>query len=199
MLIAGGSVLLLDLLRTAKPSVARAVYRVQWTAIAVNGILSALLVMPVAPIGSRVWNITSKLHDQFREEIGWPDLAQSVANVYWSLPAQEREHAGILTGNYGEAGALNLYGPALGLPHAMGLTNSFWYRGYDPRRPQIVIVTGFRLEEANKLFETCTVSAKNTNPYGVENEESRDHPDILLCRNLRVPWPEYWEHHRRFG
>jgi hypothetical protein len=199
LLIAGGSVLLVNSLRNVKTSIARAVFSVQWTAIAAGGIVFALLVMPVAPIGSRVWNMTSKLHDQFREEIGWPDLAQSVANVYRSLPTQEQEYTGILTGNYGEAGALNLYGPALGLPHAMGLTNSFWYRGYDPRLPETVIVTGFGLEDARRLFDSCTVAAKNTNAFGVENEESRDHPDILLCRNLRTPWPEYWEHHRRFG
>jgi hypothetical protein len=143
--------------------------------------------MPVAPIGSSIWKITSRLHDQFREEIGWPNLARSVANVYHSLPIEEREHTGILAGNYGEAGALNLYGPALGLPHAMGLTNSFWYRGYDPRLPQTVIVAGFDLEEGRKLFGSCLVAAKNTNLFGVENEESRDHPDILLSETCACP------------
>jgi hypothetical protein len=143
--------------------------------------------------------VTSKLYDQFREEVGWPDLARSVAGIYRSLPADEREHTGILTGNYGEAGALNLYGPGLGLPHAMSLTNSFWYRGYDSRLPTTVIVTGFELDEGRKLFESCSVVAKNTNPYDVVNEESRYHPDILLCCNLRMPWPEYWANHRRFG
>jgi hypothetical protein len=139
------------------------------------------------------------MHDQFREMIGWPDLARAVAGVYDALTPEERTHTGILTGNYGEAGALNLYGPGLGLPHAMGLTNSFWYRGYDPRFPDVVIVTGFSLMEGQKLFQSCSVAAKNTNPFGIVNEESRDHPDILLCRNLRIPWPEYWEHARRFG
>src|SRR5260370_15655088 len=158
-----------------------------------------LLLMPVASIGSHLWSITSKMHDQFREEIGWPDLARSVADVYHALPAEERERAGILTGNYGEAGALNLYGPDLGLPHAMSLTNSFWYRGYDPRLPETVIVAGFDLDEGQKLFDSCAVAAKNTNPFGVVNEESRYHPDILLCHTLRMPWPAYCEHHRRFG
>jgi hypothetical protein len=81
----------------------------------------------------------------------------------------------------------------------MGLTNSFWYRGYDSRQPEIVIVTGFDLEEGRKLFESCTVAATNGNPLHVENEESRDHPDILLCRHLRETWPAYWAHSRRFG
>ena len=157
------------------------------------------LLLPVAPIGSRVWRVTSKMYDQFREEVGWPDLARSVSGVYESLSAEERQRTGILTGNYGEAGALNLYGAELGLPHAMGLTNSFWYRGYDPRRPQTVILTGFGVDEGRRLFESCEVAAKNTNPFAVVNEESRYHPDILLCRNLRMPWDVYWEHHRRFG
>jgi hypothetical protein len=164
-----------------------------------GGISGALLVTPVAPIGSHLWKLTSKTHDQFREEIGWPDLAQTVAHVYYSLSPEQREHTGVLTGNYGEAGALNLYGPSLRLPRAMGLTNSFWYRGYDLRLPQTVIVTGFDLEEGKALFETCALAAKNANPLGVENEESRDHSEILLCRNLRMPWPIYWARFRRFG
>lgn len=199
VLIAGGSVLLGMLLAGLRPVWSRLAYGTQWAAIVGNGVVVALLVLPVAPIGSPVWNITSKISDQYREEIGWPDLARSVAGVYRSLPAEEQKHTGILTGNYGEAGALNLYGPALGLPHAMGLTNSFWYRGYDPRLPETVIVTGFDLAEGRKLFGSCAVAAKNTNAFGVENEESRDHPDILLCRNLRMPWPVYWERYRRFG
>jgi hypothetical protein len=199
MLIAGGSMLLENWLGGVRPVWSRLAYGAQWAAILVNGVVVALLVLPVAPIGSPLWKITSRISDQYREEIGWPDLAHSVADVYRSLPAEERERTGILTGNYGEAGALNLYGPALGLPRAMGLTNSFWYRGYDPRLPKTVIVTGFELEDGKKLFDSCVTAAKNTNPFGVVNEESRYHPDILLCRNLRMPWPDYWESHRRFG
>lgn len=199
MLIAGGCVFLENLLSKVRPAWPKIAYGVQWAAIALGGIIFVLLVTPVASIGSSVWQITSKMHDQFREEIGWPDLAQAVSSVYLSLSPEERLRTGILTGNYGEGGALNLYGPELGLPHAMSLTNSFWYRGYDPRLPQIVILTGFNLNEGQQLFESCVVAAKNTNPWGIENEESRDHPDILLCRNLRMPWPVYWEHFRRFG
>jgi hypothetical protein len=199
MLIAAGSVVFGSLLGRLRPAWSRFAYGVQWTAILIGGVSFVLFVMPVAPIGSRLWRITSQMHDQFREEIGWPELASSVAGVYRRLSAEERERTGILTGNYGEAGALNLYGPELGLPHAMSLTNSFWYRGYDPRLPQIVILTGFGLDEGKELFDSCVVAAKNTNPFGVENEESRDHPDILLCRNLRMPWPVYWQRSRRFG
>lgn len=199
MLVAGGSVLFGNLLAGSRASRSRFAYGVQWTAVVAGGVVFALLVMPVAPMGSSLWKVTAKMHDQFREEIGWPDLAHAVAGVYASLPHEERQNTGILTGNYGEGGALNLYGPALGLPHAMCLTNSFWYRGYDPRLPRTVVLAGFDLDEGRKLFDDCTVAARNSNPFGVENEESRDHPDILLCRNLRIPWPVYWARSRRFG
>jgi MFS family permease len=199
MLLAGGSVMLGKLLAAASRGTSRIVYSVQWAAIVLGGVGFALLMMPVAPIGSKIWNTTSRIHDQFREEIGWPDLAEATARVYNSLPAGERQRTGILTGNYGEGGALNLYGLALGLPHAMSLTNSFWYRGYDLRLPQTVILAGFDLDEGNELFESCVVAAKNSNPYSVDNEESREHPDILLCRSPRFSWPVYWERSRRFG
>jgi hypothetical protein len=199
MLIAAGSVLFGNWLKELRPAWSRLIQGLQWTAIVLGGLAFILLVVPVAPIGSKVWDVTSKVHDQFREEVGWDELAQTVAHVYNALPPEERAGAGILTGNYGEAGALNLYGPALGLPHAMSGTNSFWYRGYDPHEPQTVILVGFDLDEGNELFNSCVVSAKNTNRFGVINEESRDHPDILVCQNLRQAWPIFWQKFRRFG
>jgi len=199
MLIAAGSVVWGNWLKSLQPSWARLLQAMQWSGLLVGGIVFTLLVVPVAPIGSKVWNMTSKAHDQFREQVGWDDLAQTVARVYNALPPEQRDGTGILTGNYGEGGALNLYGPALGLPHAMSLTNSFWYRGYDERQPQTVILVGFDLDEGNELFESCQVAATNTNRFGVVNEESRDHPDILVCHNLRTPWPLYWSTHRRYG
>ena len=199
MLLAAGSVLFASWADALRPAWSRLAYSMQWAVMLIGGVAFILLVTPVAPFGSALWRVTSKMHDQFREEIGWPDLASAVAAVYNSLPAAEREDTGILTGNYGEGGALNLYGPALGLPHAMSLTNSFWYRGYDPRLPRTVILVGFDLGEGQKLFSSCAIAAKNSNAWNVENEESREHPDILVCRDLHRAWPDYWQRARRFG
>jgi hypothetical protein len=198
-LLAAGCVLAGNWLSDRQPGLRRAFYATQWVLMAASGVLFACIVTPVATIRSRLWNETSKIHDQFREEIGWPELAEHVAQVYTSLSPEERGRTGILTGNYGEGGALNLYGPQYGLPHAMSGTNSFWYRGYDQRQPQTVILAGFDLEEGQELFESCSVAAKNENRFGVVNEESKEHPDILLCRNMKKTWPEFWKTFRRFG
>ena len=199
VVLAAGSVAFGNWLRAAKPVTAKVLSGLQWTAIVLNGAMFAVFVMPIAPFAGAAWRVTSKLHDQFREQIGWTDLADTVARVYIALPAEERAKTGILTGNYGEGGALNLYGPALGLPHAMSGTNSFWYRGFDPHEPRTVIVVGLEKEEAEANFTSCAVVAKNTNRFGVENEESRDHPDIYLCRGLKSTWPEFWKKFRRYG
>jgi hypothetical protein len=199
ILLAAGSVFLAGWVNGLRLGWQRFVFGVQWAAIFAGGTAFILLVTPVAPFGSAIWKVTSRVHDQFREEIGWPDLARSVAGVYRSLSPEERARSGILAGNYGEGGALNLYGPVLGLPPAMTLTNSFWYRTFDPREPQTVIVVGFDIEEAQRLFASCAIAGKNRNGLNVENEESRDHPDVLVCRNLKMPWKEYWATHRRFG
>jgi hypothetical protein len=199
VLLAAGSVLWGQWVRALRPPGTRAAQGILWTGMLVGAVIFALITVPVAPIGSAVWKFTSKAHDQFREEIGWTDLAQTVARVYRSLPSEEQAHTGILAGNYGEGGALNLYGPAYGLPRAMAGTNSFWFRGYTEPVAETLIVVGFDREEAEKLFSSCTVAAKNTNLYDVVNEESRDHPDILVCHHLKRAWPEFWQKFRRFG
>jgi hypothetical protein len=199
VLLAAGSMMFGQWATQLKSGTAKLVQGVQWAGIVLGGVAFGALVLPVAPISSTLWRVTSKLHDQFREEIGWPDLAENVASVFATLPAEERERTGILTGNYGEAGALNLYGPQYGLPHAMSGTNSFWYRGYDPRQPQTVVLVGFDLDEGQELFESCVVAARNGNRYLVVNEESKEHPEILLCRNMKKSWPEFWKSFRRFG
>ncbi|HLZ11570.1 MAG TPA: glycosyltransferase family 39 protein [Candidatus Acidoferrum sp.] len=199
VLLAAGSVAFGNWRKTAKRGMALTVDGVQWALILLNGALLAVFVMPIAPFGGAAWRVTSKLHDQFREQIGWQDLTEHVAQIFSSLPAEERARTGILAGNYGEGGALNLYGPAMGLPHAMAGTNSFWYRGYDSHEPQTVIVVGLEKEEAEANFTSCAVAAKNTNRFGVENEESRDHPDIYLCRGLKGSWADFWKKFRRYG
>lgn len=50
------------------------------------------------------------------ETIGWPAYVHEIANVYASLPAERRCTAVVLASSYGEAGAVDHYGPADGLP-----------------------------------------------------------------------------------
>jgi hypothetical protein len=60
-------------------------------------------------------------------------------------------------------------------------------------------VLGYSQEGAGANFTGCRLAGHVTNALGVENEESRDHPDIFVCGPPRLPWPEFWKHARNFG
>jgi hypothetical protein len=130
--------------------------------------------------------------------IGWPELVKSVADVYHGLSPAEQSQTAILTGNYGETGAIKLYGSAYALPEAISGTNSAWARGYGAEPPSTVIVVGYGYEHASRYFASCRVAAQVRNPYGLMNEETRI-GTILVCRDPRLPWPLLWEKLRNFA
>jgi len=199
MLLAAGAVTFERWLLSVRPIWARSVQGATALMLALAGALGIALFTPIAPVGSGLWNVTAGLHDNFAEQIGWPELVEQTAAIYAAIPSDEREATAILTGNYGDAGAVNLYGPALGLPPAISGVNSHWARGYGDPPPRTLIVLGFRRDAAERLFERCEPAGRVINRYGVRNEETRDHPEIFVCREPRRPWPELWAELRRFG
>ena len=168
-------------------------------ALLVNAAVAAAFFLPLAPINSRWFKVASSLQGDYREEIGWPELVETVARIRDSLPAEDRAHLGIIANNYGEAGAINLYGPQYGLPRAISGVNSFWYYGYPDPPPQVLIVLGISPASAERNFNSCRVAAHTWNRYGIANEETSDHPDILLCGPPRRGWAEFWPRFQRFG
>lgn len=199
MLFAGGVVLWERWLAAASSGVANGLRFAAWGGFALSGLIFILLLLPIAPVNSDWWKTSSAMNDNFREQIGWTELIEAVAEIYQNLPAAEKPRAGILAGNYGEAGAINLYGRKHGLPRALSNVNSYWLRGYPEPPPETLIVVGFSEEYLGKIFRSCNLAGRNANRFGVENEESRDHPNIFVCRELRQPWAEFWKHFRAFG
>jgi hypothetical protein len=190
MLLAAGTVAL-----TSRSRLTRGL---TWAGLAIGGALGILL-LPIAPVNSALWNAVSGKNENFREEIGWPELVETVAAIRDSLPAGERAVTGILTGNYGKAGAVDLYGPAYGLPKAISGINSYWLRGYGDPPPRTRIVLGLSRKALEGDFESCEVAGQITNRYGVMNEETTYHRDIYVCRIPRTPWPALWTDLRSFG
>ncbi len=199
MLYAGGSVLGEQWLASLRRTWAIALRALAWTALPVDIAFFAVFLLPVGRINSRWWTIANNIQGDFREELGWEELTQTVAQIRDSLPAEDRAHLGILAGNYGEAGAINLYGERYGLPRAISGINSFWSRGYGNTPPQTLIVIGLSRRFLEKNFGSCQLAGHTWNQFGVKNEETEDHPDIFVCRGLRQPWPAFWKDFHYFG
>jgi hypothetical protein len=199
MLYAAGATWLQNSLDAIRRGWANTIRAVAWTALAANMLLIIALVLPTAPPNTKWWRAAMEINGDLREQFGWQELTHTVAQIRDSLPAQDRAQLGIMAGNYGEAGAINLYGPQYGLPTAISGINSFWQRGYGTPPPQTLIVIGIGGKFLDRNFTQCEVAAHTWNVYGVMNEETRDHQDIYVCRGLRQSWPEFWKDFHYFG
>jgi dolichyl-phosphate-mannose-protein mannosyltransferase len=199
MLYAAGSVWGQDWIASLRTQSARVVRAAAWTALAIDIAVVSVIALPLAPINSRWGRTAVKINGNFRDAIGWPELVRTLAQIRNSLPEAERERTGVLAANYGEAGAINLLGPQHGLPPVISGGNSFWAHGYGDPPPETVIVVGFTRPFVEKNFASCQLVAKIWNEFGVENEETRDHPDIFVCRGLKQSWPNFWKNFQYFG
>jgi 4-amino-4-deoxy-L-arabinose transferase-like glycosyltransferase len=199
LLFAGGAVWLEKTASRWQPRFRRLTYVAAGLALFAGVAVAGAVVLPIAPIHSRWWNFAVANNSDLVEEIGWPELIETVARVRDRLPPADRERLGVLAGNYGEAGALNLYGPQHSLPPAISGTNSFWWRGYGNPPPEVVIVVGFNREFVDYYFRSGELVAHTSNREGVMNEETKEHRDIFLCRGLKLPWDQFWKIFQRFG
>ena len=169
-----------------------------FTGLALVGLYICALVLPLASSGP-LMKFALRNNGDLREEIGWNQLVRTVAGIRDSLPAQQRSSVGVLVGNYGEQGAIELLGRPYHLPRPISGTNSAWLRGYPVPPPSTLIVLGWSRKEADSTFTFCRLAGHNGNLLGVPNEESQDHPDIFVCGSPRLPWPEFWKLFQGFG
>ena len=141
----------------------------------------------VAPPKSEVHHdgpLEQRLGDQF----GWPELVADVARVYQSLPPEQRARTGIFASNYGEAGAINLFGPALGLPPAICAHQTYYFWGPGDFEGDTLIWLQWRRESLERLCVSVEEAGRHFHPWGMA-EENRS---IFICRGLRTPLRQLW-------
>jgi 4-amino-4-deoxy-L-arabinose transferase-like glycosyltransferase len=124
---------------------------------------------------------------------GWPELAAAVAQIYDSLPPKQRAQTAILASNYGEAAAIDFFGPPYGLPPALSGHNQYWVwgtRGYSG-----AIVIDVHGECDARLFRERRIVARFSNPWGRPFENGFP---ISICRGITTPLAAYWPNLRRY-
>lgn len=149
---------------------------------------TALLALPLLPLRSA--NVTGSVNEATVETIGWPQLADQVAGVVRSLPADEQRHVVLLTGSYGEAGALALYGPSRGLPRAYSGQNSYADFGVPTDDDAVVVAVRISPPQLARWFDRCAIRERVDNGLGIDNEVQGT--PITICRGQRTPWAEIW-------
>ncbi len=140
--------------------------------------------------------IGAPLTQVFSEEMGWRELEARVANVYAALPSADRARAAIFATNYGEAGAIDVYGRKDGLPPAISGDNQYWLwglRGYDGT---VTIVLNGNPDTWRARCGSLTMAGTFGVPLAMPFE--RDRP-IMICRDLRGGLAAAWPGLKRYG
>ena len=172
--------------------------------VVVSEVITLPLTLPILPVDRIVpyremlglkmskseTNQSGPLPQYFGDEFGWPEMVATVAQVYNSLPPEERAHAGILAGNYGEAGAIDFFGPRYGLPKSISAHQNYYYWGYrDYTSDDTFIILQWPragVEGACRSYD----EGPTLNPKWAMAEE---HYTIWICHGFKRPLPDLWE------
>jgi 3-(3-hydroxy-phenyl)propionate hydroxylase len=152
--------------------------------------------LPIVPVTAVHDTPIVKLNYDAGETIGWPAFVQEIAQVYQSLPAAQRATAVVLTSNYGEAGAVDRFGAAYGLPSAYSRQNAFWYWGPPPDTAATVVAVGFGPDELG-FCASRVLGATLDNRVGVANQEQGE--PVWICTRLSQRWSAIWPSLRYLG
>jgi hypothetical protein len=170
--------------------------------VALAGAALAPIVLPILPVESFLrYEDTIGIHppkqeiahsgplpQYFGDMFGWPEMVETVARVYRSLPADQRTVATIFATNYGEAAAIDFFGPRYGLPKAVCPHQSYWLWGPRDAGSDVVIVLQWPRERAERMCGSLEEAAMIAHPYSMAEE----HGPVFICRGLKPTLQELW-------
>jgi 4-amino-4-deoxy-L-arabinose transferase-like glycosyltransferase len=165
-------------------------------ALAANALVPLAALAPVASVPVYA-ELFQDVNGELAEQVGWPEMVDLVAGVTGVLPDDEQADVHVLTASYGEAAAIDLYGPARGLPPGTALSahNSYadWWPDGEPSGSFITL--RYPRSALAPYCDTVGPLAVVGNLDGIENEIAG--APIHLCRGLRVSPDELREGLRR--
>src|SRR5216684_25248 len=189
--------------------------RLRWLKLAypalmlVAGAVLSPLVLPILPPETYV-RYTQALHlapppiethklgplpQIFADQFGWEEMAATVARVYNNLPPEVRSKTGIFGQNYGQAGAIDLFGPKYGLPPSISGHQNYFLWGPRNYTGESVIVMAGSQQDLESRFADVQRVASVYHPYSMPYE----HFGVFYCRGPKRPLNEIWPQVKRWN
>jgi dolichyl-phosphate-mannose-protein mannosyltransferase len=135
------------------------------------------------------------LPQHYADMFGWDDMVALVARAYAELTPEEKQHARVFGQNYGEAGAVDVLGRRLGLPHAMSGHNSYWLWGPGSEPVNVVIIIGGDREDNAQFFEDITIVGQTSSPWSMPYERGLD---VSIARKPKMDLRQAWTRVKEF-
>ncbi|HEY9752592.1 MAG TPA: hypothetical protein V6C46_06560, partial [Coleofasciculaceae cyanobacterium] len=112
-----------------------------------------------------------------------------VSQIYHQLPPSEQVKTAILSWEYGDAGAIHLYGPRYGLPKGISGAHTFYFWGPRDYTGEQVISLGGDALYLSQLFQQVTQVHTVTHDQvpGIKSNIP-----IYLCKGIKNPLPQSW-------
>ena len=171
-----------------------------WIALMVAGaVLSLPLTLPLLPESSLPrgsWE--GQVNKDLSATVGWPSYVGQIARFTNQLTPDQRSRLVLLTGDYGAAGAIDLYGSRYRLPAAISGHNTYWWWGTgDSPDDWVAIATNVPRASLRRMFGRVRLLAYVQTPHGVWTEEHGD--PIFLCTQQFRTWSQVWPSFRQYG
>ena len=135
----------------------------------------------------------SRVPQWVADRLDWPELAAAVAKVQRELPPADRARSAFLAGDYGYAGALELYGPASGIERVIGTHNQYYLWGPGEPAPEVVVALGFSGRDLERIFADVAQAAIFRCEFCYE-----DGMPIWVARRPRIPLAAGWPSLKHF-
>lgn len=161
-------------------------------------VLEKYLSVTPAFIEKSISDIQTKLPFQFSFQLGWPEMAKEVAEVYHSLPEADRKKCAVWAGYYWDAGAIDLLGKKYGLPDAISNCQSYQIWGLEQlnsgNAPEVAIMLRTAPDfPAYDFFDEVTmVKSFNISKYSVY---SSNNLQVYICRKPKANYKDSWKEH----
>jgi hypothetical protein len=122
----------------------------------------------------------------FKDEIGWQEMTLQVERAWSALPRRER--AVVMARNYGEAGALRLYGRGLGPVLSGHLSFQYWRPAQLPQRYALTV--GYDAAALDRICRRWRPLGRIENRWHLANEERGR---LIAACTLRAPLGVLWK------
>ncbi len=126
-----------------------------------------------------------------------------VARVYETLPEKDRKECVIFTGNYAEAGAIDLFGKKYGLPPARSYHNNYHLWGPGDTSWGVVIAVvgrttgGVPKRVLENMFGEIVEAGRTSCEY--TDHLGRNDALVYVCREPKRPIAEVWAEWKTFN
>ncbi|MFP6639588.1 MAG: glycosyltransferase family 39 protein [Myxococcota bacterium] len=135
------------------------------------------------------------LDPHFADMLGWEEIVDTVADVYLSLPPEDRASAGILAVSYSEAGAIDRLGAGRGLPGAISPHNNYWQWGTGETDGSVMVIAGGPIE----LWEPYWDSIEEAAVWDCGScLPGRNHSKVYVAREPLSSMDQIWRALRRY-